>query len=73
MLCVAYAKDDVRIDWQMFVGANGVGMTELLSTIVRTEGVKGLYRGLWPNFLKVLPAVSISYVIYEHAKNHMGI
>ncbi|XP_033826675.1 calcium-binding mitochondrial carrier protein SCaMC-3-like [Periophthalmus magnuspinnatus] len=40
--------------------------------IVSHEGVPGLYRGLTPNFLKVIPAVSISYVVYEHAKKVLG-
>ena len=37
------------------------------------EGVPGLYRGLTPNFLKVIPAVSISYVVYEHMKKILGV
>ncbi|XP_074653824.1 calcium-binding mitochondrial carrier protein SCaMC-2-like isoform X3 [Tubulanus polymorphus] len=40
----------------------------LIKTIVKEEGPFGLYRGLAPNFLKVAPAVSISYVIYEHVR-----
>uniref|UniRef100_A0A8C6SBQ3 Solute carrier family 25 member 23b n=1 Tax=Neogobius melanostomus TaxID=47308 RepID=A0A8C6SBQ3_9GOBI len=40
--------------------------------IVSHEGVPGLYRGLTPNFLKVIPAVSISYVVYEHMKKVLG-
>ncbi|KAF0031868.1 hypothetical protein F2P81_016423 [Scophthalmus maximus] len=41
--------------------------------IVRTEGPTGLYRGLAPNFMKVLPSVSISYVVYEHLKITLGV
>ncbi|KAH8289143.1 hypothetical protein KR054_000974, partial [Drosophila jambulina] len=37
--------------------------------IVSQEGLMGLYRGIMPNFLKVLPAVSISYVVYEYSSN----
>jgi len=43
------------------------GMSGLLRVIVRREGLRGLYRGLLPNFVKVLPAVSISYVVYERS------
>jgi len=43
------------------------GATALLQVIVRNEGLRGLYRGLLPNFVKVLPAVSISYVVYERS------
>lgn len=40
---------------------------------VRTEGVKGLYRGLVPNFCKVAPAVSISYYVYERTRSRLGV
>ncbi|CAN9512725.1 unnamed protein product [Ophioblennius macclurei] len=48
-------------------------MTGLFRHIVQTEGPAGLYRGLAPNFLKVIPAVSISYVVYEHLKSQLGV
>ncbi|XP_051905650.1 calcium-binding mitochondrial carrier protein SCaMC-3-like isoform X1 [Hippocampus zosterae] len=41
--------------------------------ILSNEGVPGLYRGITPNFLKVIPAVSISYVVYEHMKKFLGV
>lgn len=49
------------------------GFLPLTKHIIKTEGLKGLYRGIAPNFMKVLPAVSISYVIYEKAKGALGI
>ena len=36
--------------------------------VLRTGGFAALYRGIIPNFLKVAPAVSITYVIYERMK-----
>ncbi|KAJ3021974.1 hypothetical protein HKX48_007352 [Thoreauomyces humboldtii] len=33
------------------------------------EGALGFYKGLAPTLMKVLPAVSISYVVYEKTKN----
>ena len=50
-----------------------VVFARMLANIVKTEGFTGLYRGILPNFLKVLPAVSISYVIYERAKTKLGV
>ncbi|TNM97557.1 mitochondrial adenyl nucleotide antiporter SLC25A23-like isoform X1 [Takifugu flavidus] len=41
--------------------------------IISQEGLPGLYRGITPNFLKVIPAVSISYVVYEHMKKILGV
>ncbi|XP_059093985.1 mitochondrial adenyl nucleotide antiporter SLC25A25-like isoform X2 [Tigriopus californicus] len=40
---------------------------------VRTEGIKGLYRGIIPNFCKVAPAVSISYYVYERTREYLGV
>lgn len=41
--------------------------------IIATEGLGGLYRGITPNFIKVLPAVSISYVVYEYTSRALGV
>ncbi|KAL5235675.1 hypothetical protein ACI65C_003085 [Semiaphis heraclei] len=37
------------------------------------EGMVGLYRGITPNFMKVAPAVSISYVVYERCREALGV
>jgi solute carrier family 25 phosphate transporter 23/24/25/41 len=37
----------------------------MLKEIWHKEGLVGFYRGLVPNMLKVVPAVSISYLVYE--------
>ncbi|KAM4532736.1 calcium-binding mitochondrial carrier protein SCaMC-2-B-like isoform 4-T4 [Fundulus diaphanus] len=54
-------------------GGPQMTMTGLFRHIVRTEGALGLYRGLAPNFMKVIPSVSISYVVYEHLKITLGV
>jgi len=48
-------------------------MRGVLSNILKTEGACGLYRGITPNFIKVLPAVSISYVVYEYSSQALGV
>ncbi|XP_072297453.1 mitochondrial adenyl nucleotide antiporter SLC25A24-like [Eucyclogobius newberryi] len=48
-------------------------MNALLKKIVAKDGFFGLYRGILPNFMKVIPAVSISYVVYEYTKTGLGI
>lgn len=45
----------------------------LFRYIIRTEGLKGLYRGIVPNFCKVAPAVSISYYVYERTRSKLGV
>jgi solute carrier family 25 phosphate transporter 23/24/25/41 len=37
----------------------------MIKDIWNNEGLVGFYRGLVPNMLKVVPAVSISYLVYE--------
>lgn len=54
-------------------GDSRVSMSGLFRQILQSEGPTGLYRGLAPNFLKVIPAVSISYVVYENIKTQLGV
>ncbi|XP_068393255.1 mitochondrial adenyl nucleotide antiporter SLC25A23 isoform X5 [Eschrichtius robustus] len=54
-------------------GAPQLSMLGLLRHILSQEGVRGLYRGIAPNFMKVIPAVSISYVVYENMKQALGV
>ncbi|THH11487.1 hypothetical protein EW145_g618 [Phellinidium pouzarii] len=37
------------------------------------EGWRGFYRGLFPTLAKVIPSVSISYVVYEESKKRLGV
>lgn len=54
-------------------GAPRPSMLALLQNIVTQEGVAGLYRGISPNLLKVIPAVSVSYVAYEYTRIVLGV
>ncbi|KAM9770095.1 mitochondrial adenyl nucleotide antiporter SLC25A23 isoform 1-T1 [Menidia menidia] len=60
------AQDSVR-------GDPKISMLSLLRNIVIQEGVAGLYRGISPNLLKIVPAVSVSYVVYEYTRIMMGV
>ncbi|XP_071821145.1 calcium-binding mitochondrial carrier protein SCaMC-2-like isoform X2 [Apostichopus japonicus] len=48
-------------------------MVTLFRTIYTEEGIRGLYRGITPNFMKVIPAVSIGYVVYENVRRTLGV
>ncbi|XP_037081671.1 calcium-binding mitochondrial carrier protein SCaMC-1-B-like [Pollicipes pollicipes] len=50
-----------------------LNMRSLFRSIIQQEGFLGLYRGIAPNFLKVAPAVSISYVVYEKCRTALGV
>ena len=41
------------------------GPADVLRQAVRAGGPMALYQGLIPNMLKVLPATSISYAVYD--------
>ncbi|ODQ64114.1 mitochondrial carrier [Nadsonia fulvescens var. elongata DSM 6958] len=47
------------------------GFGDVFFQTVARDGYKGLFRGLAPNLAKVIPAVSISYLVYENAKRVM--
>ncbi|PWN48265.1 mitochondrial carrier [Violaceomyces palustris] len=49
------------------------GFMDAVRTTYKNEGVVGFYRGLVPSLAKVVPAVSISYVVYEHSKRKLGV
>ncbi|XP_047221032.1 calcium-binding mitochondrial carrier protein SCaMC-1 isoform X4 [Girardinichthys multiradiatus] len=54
-------------------GAPKLSMLSLLHNIVTQEGLAGLYRGISPNLLKIIPAVSVSYVVYEYMRMMLGV
>ncbi|KAL3421034.1 Calcium-binding mitochondrial carrier SAL1 [Phlyctema vagabunda] len=47
------------------------GVLDVAQKTIKHEGVRGLFKGITPNLLKVVPAVSITYVVYENAKKAM--
>ena len=44
------------------------GFVDVTRQTIQREGVQGLFKGLVPNLAKVIPAVSISYLMYENLK-----
>ncbi|KAI0356157.1 mitochondrial carrier [Trametes cingulata] len=73
---LTYPFDVLRRKMQV-TGMNALGYKyngalDALRSILRTEGVKGLYRGLWPNLLKVAPSIATSFFTYELVKELLG-
>ncbi|KAK2502226.1 LOW QUALITY PROTEIN: hypothetical protein MC885_010485 [Smutsia gigantea] len=66
-------SEESDADKPMVEGTPQVNMVGLFRRIVSKEGLPGLYRGITPNFMKVLPAVGISYVVYENMKQTLGL
>lgn len=49
------------------------GIVDVTQQTIKGEGMRGLFKGLTPNLLKVVPAVSITYVVYDKSKAAMGL
>ncbi|OAA63935.1 calcium dependent mitochondrial carrier protein [Cordyceps fumosorosea ARSEF 2679] len=49
------------------------GIWDVTQKTIQKEGVRGLYKGLTPNLLKVAPALSITWVVYENSKKVLGL
>lgn len=44
------------------------GAWDVVVKVVRQEGFRGLYRGLGPNILRVLPSTCVTFLVYENVK-----
>ena len=49
------------------------GIVDVTVKTIRGEGYRGLFKGITPNLLKVVPAVSITYVVYDNTKRLLGL
>ena len=49
------------------------GIVDVARKTVSREGYRGLYKGLTPNLLKVAPALSITWMVYEKSKRVLGL
>lgn len=70
---ITYPTDVIRRRMQLV----GTGTVELppyrntwdcIKTVYRTEGAGGLYKGLAPGMLKVVPSVAIAFMTYERLR-----
>ncbi|EFY99297.2 mitochondrial carrier protein [Metarhizium robertsii] len=53
--------------------ATYTGIWDVTQKTIQKEGYRGLYKGLTPNLLKVAPALSITWVVYENSKSVLGL
>mmetsp|Transcript_152 Transcript_152/g.546 ORF Transcript_152/g.546 Transcript_152/m.546 type:complete len:346 (+) Transcript_152:265-1302(+) len=73
---ITFPLDVIRRRMQMQGSvAGGVhqysGIGNALVKIVRHEGIRGLYSGIVPEYIKVAPAVAITYCSYEFMKSFL--
>ena len=44
------------------------GMMDCFKSTLVNNGIRGFYKGIMPNFMKSVPAISISYLVFEKSK-----
>ena len=49
------------------------GIVDVTKQTLQGEGGRGLFRGITPNLVRVVPAVSITYVVYDKSKQAFGL
>lgn len=49
------------------------GMADVFRRTFQHEGLRGFYKGLFPNLLKVVPSASITYMVYESMKKSLDL
>ncbi|KAH8119233.1 mitochondrial carrier domain-containing protein [Phellopilus nigrolimitatus] len=72
---LTYPMDVLRRKMQVTgmaaLGVRHAGAVDAFWYVLRTEGVRGLYKGLWPNLLKVAPSIATSFFVYELVKESL--
>ena len=48
------------------------GLFGTFKQIFKSEGMKGLYRGILPEYFKVVPGVGIAFMTFEALKRHLS-
>ena len=68
---VAYPLYCIKANLQ--AGEGKKSLTGEIRRVVQNKGFSGLYSGLSMNFIKALPAVAVTFTVYEQAKSMMGL
>lgn len=58
-----------QINTMTGIGYKYKGIRDAITIIVRQEGLKGLYKGIIPNLLKVAPSMASSWLSYEMTRD----
>lgn len=53
------------------LGYSDKNAIDAIRNIIRADGFTGLYRGLWPNLLKVAPSIGVSFLVYESVQSYI--
>ena len=53
------------------MGYQYTSISGAIASIIKAEGVRGLYKGLWPNLLKVAPSMASSWLSFEMTRDFL--
>jgi len=48
-------------------------MISVLIKISKQEGIRGLYKGLFPTLLRTFPSIGALFVVYENTKYYLTV
>lgn len=70
---ITYPFDVLRRRFQINtmsgMGYQYSGILDAVTSIVRTEGLRGMYKGIVPNLLKVAPSMASSWLSFEYTRD----
>jgi solute carrier family 25 phosphate transporter 23/24/25/41 len=75
-LCLQACNSDVlrrrfQINTMSGMGYQYKGIFDAVRVIVSQEGVRGLYKGIVPNLLKVAPSMASSWLSFEMTRDYL--
>ena len=69
---VSYPYQVIRARLQIYdAGKAYKGSRDVVTKVWRHEGIKGFYKGLAPNLLRVMPSTWVTFLVYEKTRLHL--
>ena len=69
---VTYPYQLVRARLQMYDAEKLYsGARDVMNQVWKQEGLRGFYKGIGPNLLRVLPSTCVTFLVYENTKSHL--
>eukprot|EP00986_Skeletonema_menzelii_P015691 scaffold12404_cov132-Skeletonema_menzelii.AAC.4 len=72
---VTFPFDTVRrrmqIQGQHFAPGERISATQMIRSLLKKDGIKGFYRGITPEVMKVIPMVGTMFTVYEFLKDKL--
>uniref|UniRef100_A0A7S2KTF8 Mitochondrial carrier protein n=2 Tax=Skeletonema marinoi TaxID=267567 RepID=A0A7S2KTF8_9STRA len=72
---VTFPFDTVRrrmqIQGQHFAPEERISASQMIRTLLKKDGIKGFYRGIAPEVMKVIPMVGTMFTVYEYLKDQL--